>query len=47
MLHREHELHKRRRTRNVATLALLGGFVALIFIVTIVKLGENAGNPWG
>ena len=47
MLNKEHELHKRRRGRNLAMLALLGGFVALIFAVTIVKLGANAANPWG
>jgi hypothetical protein len=47
MLRKEHELHKRRRARNLAMLALLGGFVLLIFTVTIVKLGENAANPWG
>jgi ferric-dicitrate binding protein FerR (iron transport regulator) len=47
MLHREHELHRRRRARNIAVLAALGGFAALLFVVTIVKMGANAGNPWG
>ncbi|WP_333832237.1 hypothetical protein [Rubrimonas sp.] len=47
MIHREHELHARRRGRNLAVLAVLAGFVALVFAVTIVKLGGNAGNPWG
>jgi hypothetical protein len=47
MLHREHELHRRRRTRNVAVLTALLGFVALLFVVTIVKMGAHAGNPWG
>jgi hypothetical protein len=43
---REHALHRRRRARNLATLAILVGFAALLFAVTIVKMGENAGNPW-
>jgi ferric-dicitrate binding protein FerR (iron transport regulator) len=47
MIHQEHELHRRRRTRNLAVLAALAGFALLLFTVTIVKLGENAGNPWG
>ncbi len=47
MINREHELHRRRRTRNLAVLAGLVGFAALLFTVTIVKLGANAGNPWG
>ena len=47
MLNREHELHRRRRGRNLAVLAALGGFAALLFAVTVVKLGANAGNPWG
>ncbi|MEM9371537.1 MAG: cytochrome C oxidase assembly protein [Pseudomonadota bacterium] len=44
---REHELHDRRRGRNIGVLALLLGFVAMLFLVTVVKLGENglAGNP--
>ena len=47
MLKREHELHTRRRPRNLAVLALLAGFAALLFVVTIVKMGGNAGNPRG
>lgn len=48
----EHEMHQRRRGRNFGVLAALGGFALLLFAVTIVKLGENAGNPsqgksWG
>lgn len=44
---REHELHGRRRGRNLAVLAALLGVVALLFAVTIVKMGAHAGNPWG
>ena len=44
---RDHEMHTRRRGRNLAVLVILIGFVALLFWVTLAKLGENAGNPWG
>lgn len=44
---REHELHSRRRLRNVAVLIALLGLVAMLFAVTIVKMGAMAGNPWG
>lgn len=46
MLSPEHELHCRRRGRNVVLGLLLGGFVLLVFAVTIVKLaggGEIRG----
>ena len=51
-MEREHELHARRRGRNIGLMLALGVFVALIFAVTIVKLGGNAANPstdvsWG
>ncbi|MEM1382056.1 MAG: cytochrome C oxidase assembly protein [Pseudomonadota bacterium] len=48
MLQRDHELHHRRRGRNLGVLALLLGFAALIFAVTIVKVGGGegtVGNP--
>lgn len=45
MLHREHDLHRRRRGRNVAVMAVLAGYALLLFFVTIVKMGGNAGNP--
>ena len=35
----EHELHKRRAGRNTAVGLVLFAFVALIFVVSIVKLG--------
>ncbi|MEM0923086.1 MAG: hypothetical protein AAGF44_09605 [Pseudomonadota bacterium] len=43
----DHSLHTKRRGRNTGVLLVLLSFVALLFIVTIVKLGENgvAGNP--
>jgi len=37
-IHPEHELHSRRRSRNVAMGLILGGLVAMIFAVSIVKL---------
>lgn len=42
----EHELHRRRRGRNLAVGGALLAMVVLIFAVTIVKLGENAQNPF-
>ena len=47
MLQRDHELHHRRRGRNLGVLAVLIAFVALLFFVTVAKMGGNAGNPWG
>lgn len=41
----EHDLHRRRRGRNIAVGALLIGFVALMFGVTIAKLGVNVIKP--
>ena len=46
-MHKDHDLHKRRRSRNIGVLILALAFVALMFAVTIVKLGPNVGNPWG
>lgn len=37
----EHDLHRRRRGRNIALGAVLLGFVALVFAVTIVKLSSG------
>ncbi|MCV2880530.1 hypothetical protein [Actibacterium sp. XHP0104] len=39
--HPEHELHKRRFGRNLGLLAVLCGFVALVFVLTIVKVSEG------
>lgn len=41
----EHELHRRRKSRNLALGAVLLAFVALLFGVTIAKLGENVIKP--
>ncbi|MBL4806301.1 MAG: cytochrome C oxidase assembly protein [Rhodobacteraceae bacterium] len=38
--HPEHELHTRRKGRNSAVGLLLGGFVVLVFAVSIVKLSQ-------
>lgn len=37
-IHPEHELHTRRKGRNIALGLILAGFVALVFAVSIVKL---------
>ena len=45
---RDHDLHDRRRGRNMAVLLALLTFAALMFSVTIVKLTEHnatVGNP--
>ena len=51
-MRRDSDRHGRRRGRNWGVLVALIGLVALLFAVTIVKLGPNAGNPatgesWG
>ena len=37
----EHELHGRRRGRNVGVGVMLGGFVVLIMLLTFVKITET------
>ena len=49
---KHHQLHERRRGRNWGVFGGLLALVALLFAVTIVKLGGEAGNPtaqtsWG
>jgi hypothetical protein len=44
-MHRDHELHRRRRSRNIGLLVVLLAFAALTFWVTIAKMGINAHNP--
>jgi len=51
-LGKPHDLHTRRRGRNYGVLGVLLALVVLLFAVTLVKLGPNAGNPsngvsWG
>lgn len=46
-MRKDHELHRRRRSRNLGVLLILLAFVALVFWVTIAKMGINARNPWG
>jgi hypothetical protein len=38
MLHRDSEMHRRRRGRNFALLAVLIGFIVLVFWLTVVKV---------
>lgn len=37
-LRAEHELHKRRKGRNVGVGLLLGGFVVLVLALTVAKV---------
>ncbi len=37
-MHRDHELHLRRRGRNFGLLAVLLGFIVLMFGLTVVKV---------
>ncbi len=46
----EHDLHKRRRGRNMAVGGVLLAFVMLLFGVTIAKMGDAVIKPelaWG
>lgn len=40
-LNREHELHGRRRGRNLGVAAALGAFVLIVFGITIAKLSNG------
>ena len=40
MIAHEHEIHRRRWSRNLGLGAVLGGFVALIFGLTVVKISH-------
>ncbi len=40
-LGKDHELHGRRKNRNLWVGGLLGGFVVLVFGVTVVKLASG------
>ncbi len=39
----DYELHR----RNLRLLVVMLAFAALLFWVTVAKMGGNAGNPWG
>ncbi|MEO1328109.1 MAG: hypothetical protein AAFW46_00440 [Pseudomonadota bacterium] len=41
-----HELHRRRRGRNLAVGGVLLALVALMFAVTIVKLSQGPASPF-
>lgn len=41
------ETAKRRRRANMAIALTIGGFVVLIFVVTIVRLGSNVAQGAG
>jgi len=38
---KDHELHLRRRKRNMWVGLMLGGFVALVFGITMAKLSDG------
>lgn len=40
-LRTEHELHRRRRSRNVGLGIVLASFVALVFALTVVKVRQG------
>ncbi|MEO0823674.1 MAG: cytochrome C oxidase assembly protein [Pseudomonadota bacterium] len=47
-MRRDHELHLRRRGRNLGVLVALLALVVMLFLVTIVKMGPaggTVGNP--
>lgn len=51
-IRKDHALHGRRRGRNWGVFGGLLALVVLLFAVTIVKMGPEAGNPsaqtsWG
>ena len=48
-IHPEHELHRRRWSRNLGLGLVLGAFVLLVFGLTIVKVSrqDENGNPPG
>ena len=37
----EHELHTRRKSRNIVMGLVLGGFVVLFYAITIVRIGAQ------
>ncbi|MEQ3625110.1 MAG: hypothetical protein ABNH26_05940 [Celeribacter sp.] len=45
MIQAEHELHKRRRGRNIGVGVLLAGFIAIVFGLTVVKVTRGDFEP--
>ncbi|MBT8153094.1 cytochrome C oxidase assembly protein [Epibacterium ulvae] len=43
-LNKEHELHSRRKGRNIGLGLVLGGFVVLVLALTMVKVTSNGFN---
>lgn len=43
-LHAEHELHRRRRSRNVGLALVLAAFVVLVLALTVAKVTSGQGN---
>ncbi|MFY0679294.1 MAG: hypothetical protein JXR13_01850 [Thalassovita sp.] len=41
----EHELHKRRASRNVGVGLVLAGFIAIVFGLTVVKVTNGEMEP--
>jgi hypothetical protein len=39
----EHEIHRRRFSRNLGLALVLAGFVAIVFLLTVVKV--TRGDP--
>jgi hypothetical protein len=44
---REHELHRRRFSRNLGLGLVLGAVVALVFVLTLVKISTLDGGLMG
>ena len=40
-LTKQHDMHKRRFSRNLGLGLVLGGFVALVFLLTIAKVTDD------
>lgn len=40
MIRAEHELHRRRRSRNVGMLVVLIGLICIVFGLTVVKVQQ-------
>ena len=43
-IRKDHEIHNRRRGRNVGVGLMLGGFVVLVMVLTFVKITRTDFN---